>query len=187
MFSVCDVSVHITEGSVGSTLLTLLVEQANLKQSELDAHPVRSNMKQLLRSLDQLCPFEPDGDVARPDYVRSFFDYINTLASVLVRSLISEGKIIWHLLLHSTSLLHKAQVICYTNTYPVWLNCNCAIIHIFNLFCSPLDHSGEVKLGNPLLVLLQTPFQLLSHLLFDRQVSPDRYMSELHLIIMTML
>ena len=32
-----------------------------------------------------------------------------------------------------------------------------------------------MKLGNPLLVLLQAPFQLLSHLLFDRQVSPDRY------------
>ncbi|MED6236556.1 hypothetical protein ATANTOWER_010927, partial [Ataeniobius toweri] len=114
-----------TEGSVGSGVLTLLVEQANLKQAELDAHPVRSSMKQLLRSLDQLCPFEPDGDLARPDYVRSFLDYVNTLASVLVRSLSSE------------------------------------------------DHSSQVKLGNPLLVLLQTPFQLVSHLLFDRQVSPD--------------
>lgn len=69
-----------------------MVEQANLKQSELDAHPVRSSMKQLLRSLDQLCPFEPDGDLARPDYVRSFLDYVNTLATVLVRSLSSEGK-----------------------------------------------------------------------------------------------
>ncbi|XP_059209282.1 zinc finger FYVE domain-containing protein 26 [Centropristis striata] len=118
-----------TEGSVGSALLTQLVEQASLKQSELDAHPVRSSMKQLLRSLDQLCPFEPDGDLARPDYVRSFLDYVNTLASVLVRSLGSE------------------------------------------------DQSSEVKLGNPLLVLLQSPFQLLSHLLFDRQVSPDRVLS----------
>ncbi|XP_041809482.1 zinc finger FYVE domain-containing protein 26 isoform X2 [Chelmon rostratus] len=118
-----------SEGSVGNALLALLVEQASLKQSELDAHPVRSSMKQLLRSLDQLCPFEPDGDLARPDYVRSFLDYVNTLASVLVRSLGSE------------------------------------------------DQSSEVKLGNPLLVLLQAPFQLLSHLLFDRQVSPDRVLS----------
>ncbi|XP_068437134.1 zinc finger FYVE domain-containing protein 26 isoform X2 [Clinocottus analis] len=118
-----------TEGTVGSALLAQLVEQASLKQSELDAHPVRSSMKQLLRSLDQLCPFEPDGDLARPDYVRSFLDYVNTLASVLVRSLGSE------------------------------------------------DQSGEVKLGNPLLVLLQSPFQLLSYLLFDRQVSPDRVLS----------
>ncbi|AWP16085.1 putative zinc finger FYVE domain-containing protein 26 [Scophthalmus maximus] len=118
-----------TEGSVGNALLPLLVEQAGLKQSELDTHPVRTNMKQLLRSLDQLCPFEPDGDLARPDYVRSFLDYVNTLASVLVRSLSSE------------------------------------------------DLSGDVKLGNPLLVLLQAPFQLLSHLLFDRQVSPDRVLS----------
>ncbi|XP_070834596.1 zinc finger FYVE domain-containing protein 26 isoform X2 [Chaetodon trifascialis] len=118
-----------SEGSVGSALLALLVEQASLKQSELDAHPVRSSMKQLLRSLDQLCPFEPDGDLARPDYVRSFLDYVNTLASVLVRSLGSE------------------------------------------------DQGSDVKLGNPLLVLLQAPFQLLSHLLFDRQVSPDRVLS----------
>uniref|UniRef100_A0A3Q2WT35 Zinc finger FYVE domain-containing protein 26 n=1 Tax=Haplochromis burtoni TaxID=8153 RepID=A0A3Q2WT35_HAPBU len=118
-----------TEGSVRSALLALLVEQASLKQSELDVHPVRSSMKQLLRSLDSLCPFEPDRDLSRPDYVRSFFDYINTLASVLVRSLSSE------------------------------------------------DQNTEVKLGNPLLVLLQAPFQLLSHLLFDRQVSPDKVLS----------
>ncbi|KAM7376287.1 hypothetical protein PAMP_006030 [Pampus punctatissimus] len=118
-----------TEGSVGSALLALLMEQASLKQSELDAHPVRSSMKQLLRSLDQLCPFEPDGNLARPDFMRNFLDYVNTLASVLVCSLTSE------------------------------------------------EQSSGVKLGNPLLVLLQTPSQLLSHLLFDRQVSPDRVLS----------
>lgn len=117
------------EGTTGSPLLDLLVEQSRLKQAELDSHPIRSNMKQLLRSLDQLCPFEPDGGLARPDYVRSFLDYVNTLASVLVRSLGSD------------------------------------------------DQSGDVKLGNPLLVLLQNPSQLLSHLLFDRQVSPDRVLS----------
>lgn len=44
-----------------------------------------------------------------------------------------------------------------------------------SLFLFLSDQSSEVKLGNPLLVLLQTPFQLLSHLIFDRQVSPDRY------------
>ncbi|XP_024910893.1 zinc finger FYVE domain-containing protein 26 isoform X2 [Cynoglossus semilaevis] len=115
-----------SEGIVGSALLGLLVEQANMKQSELEAHPVHTNMKLLLSYLDQLCPFEPDRDPARPDYVRIFMDYVNTLSSVLVRSLSSE------------------------------------------------DQSSEVKMGNPLLVLLQSPFQLLSHLHFDRQVSPDR-------------
>ncbi|XP_036066929.1 zinc finger FYVE domain-containing protein 26-like [Oryzias melastigma] len=114
-------------GSVGGALLALLVEQAGLKQSELDAHPVRSNMKQLLRTLDQLCPFEPE--LGRPDYVRSFLDYVNTLASVLVRCLGSE------------------------------------------------DQTNKVKLGNPMLVLLQAPFQLVSHLLFERQVSPGRAQS----------
>ncbi|KAK7904153.1 hypothetical protein WMY93_016760 [Mugilogobius chulae] len=117
------------EGTVGGPLLDLLVEQSRLKQAELDSHPVRSNMKQLLRSLDQLCPFEPDGELSKPDYVRSFLDYINILASVLVRSLGSD------------------------------------------------DNSGGAKLGNPLFVLLQAPSQLLSYLLFDRQVSPDRVLS----------
>ncbi|KAM6961382.1 zinc finger FYVE domain-containing protein 26-like isoform 4-T4 [Aplochiton taeniatus] len=117
------------ESYTGSALLAALVEQANLKKSELDSHPVRSNMKQLLRSLDQLCPFEPDSSLSRPDYMRSFLDYVNMLASVLVRSLGSE------------------------------------------------DQSSEVKLGNPLLLLLQGPSQLLSYLLFDRQVSPDRLLA----------
>ncbi|KAG9336768.1 hypothetical protein JZ751_003116 [Albula glossodonta] len=117
------------EARTGGGLLAALLEQASLKPSELDAHPVRSNMKQLLRSLDQLCPFEPDCAPCRPDYMRSFLDYVNTLASVLVRSVGSE------------------------------------------------DQASEVKLGNPLLVLLQPPSQLLSHLLFDRQVSPDRISS----------
>ncbi|XP_029982632.1 zinc finger FYVE domain-containing protein 26 isoform X2 [Sphaeramia orbicularis] len=126
---ILSTAIDNTEGTMGSALLGLLVEQANLKQSELDSHSVRSSMKHLLRSLDQLCPFEPDGVLARPDYVRSFVDYVNTLASVLVRSL------------------------------------------------GPEDQSSDVKLGNPLLVLLQTPSQLLSHLLFDRQVSPDRVLS----------
>lgn len=75
-----------------SSVLASLVEQAGLKQSELDLHPVRSAMKQLLRSLDQLCPFDHDSGTSQPDYMRSFLDYINMLASVLVRSLSSEGE-----------------------------------------------------------------------------------------------
>uniref|UniRef100_A0A8C7CZW9 Zinc finger FYVE domain-containing protein 26 n=1 Tax=Oncorhynchus kisutch TaxID=8019 RepID=A0A8C7CZW9_ONCKI len=43
-------------------------------------------------------------------------------------------------------------------------------------YISPYQNS-EVKLGNPLLVLLQAPSQLLSHLLFERQVAPDRVLS----------
>lgn len=113
----------------GSSLLTALVEQAGLRQSELDSHPVRTAMKQLLQYLDQLCPFEPDTAPGRPDYIRHFLDYVNVLASVLVRSLGSD------------------------------------------------DQCTGVKLGNPLLLLLQSPTQLLSLLLFDRQVSPDRVLS----------
>ncbi|XP_051942966.1 zinc finger FYVE domain-containing protein 26 isoform X5 [Hippocampus zosterae] len=119
---------NVVEGvaASSSSLMALLSEQASLKASELDTHPTRCGMKQLLRSLDPLCPFEPNGDLARPDFVRRFLHYVDTLAAVLVRSLGSE------------------------------------------------DQTSEVKLGNPLLVLLQAPSQLLSYLLFERQVSPDR-------------
>ncbi|XP_054825928.1 zinc finger FYVE domain-containing protein 26 [Eublepharis macularius] len=37
-----------------------------------------------------------------------------------------------------------------------------------------LDPSAEVQVGNPFLLLQQSPSQLLSQLLFERQVSPDR-------------
>lgn len=83
----------VGESQSTSPLLASLMEQAGLKQSELDSHPVRSAMKQLLCSLDQLCPFEMDSATDRPDYMRSFLDYINMLASVLVRSLGSEGEV----------------------------------------------------------------------------------------------
>ena len=75
------------------------MEQAGLRQAELDAHPVRSGMKQILRALDQLCPSDPDGTGATPDgtgatpdYMRTFLDYVNTMAAVLVRSLSAEGE-----------------------------------------------------------------------------------------------
>lgn len=59
-----------------------------------------------------------------------------------------------------------------------------AVSSCFNLplMCFLIDHSNDVKLGNPLLVLIQSPFQLLSHLLFERQVSPDRYTKWLNLV-----
>ena len=83
------------------------MEQAGLKQAELDAHPVRSGMKHILRALDQLCPSDPDGTTASPDgtaaslpdYMRTFLDYVNTMAAVLVRSLSPEGEALLHLLL----------------------------------------------------------------------------------------
>ncbi|XP_058843286.1 zinc finger FYVE domain-containing protein 26-like isoform X1 [Acipenser ruthenus] len=117
----------------GGSLFASLVEQASLKPQEREVHPVRSQMKALLRTMDQHIQTQGSSGRARPDYIRSGFDYINTLAAVLVRSLSPE-----------------------------------------------LDPVSEVKLGNPLLVLQQTPAQLLSHLLFERQVSPDRISSLLH-------
>ncbi|RXM97625.1 Zinc finger FYVE domain-containing protein 26 [Acipenser ruthenus] len=117
----------------GGSLFASLVEQSSLKSQEREVHPVRSQMKALLRTMDQHIQTQGSSGRARPDYIRSGFDYINTLAAVLVRSLNPE-----------------------------------------------LDPVSEVKLGNSLLVLQQTPTQLLSHLLFERQVSPDRISSLLH-------
>ncbi|XP_069494828.1 zinc finger FYVE domain-containing protein 26 isoform X2 [Ambystoma mexicanum] len=108
-------------------IIASLVEQASLKPHELQVHPVRSQMKLLLKNLDQQMA---KAQAAWPDYARSFFDYINTLAAVLVRSLNVD-----------------------------------------------LDQSAAVKVGNPFLLLHQKPSQLLSHLLFERQVPPERLSS----------
>ncbi|XP_043930003.1 zinc finger FYVE domain-containing protein 26 [Protopterus annectens] len=109
------------------SLLNALMEQSSLKPQELEMHPVRSQMKFLLKNLDQLIHASSHHSADQPDYVRSFFDYVNTLAAVLVKSINSDS-----------------------------------------------DLSAEVKLGNPFLVLRQSPSQLLSHLLFERQVPPDK-------------
>ncbi|NXU39773.1 ZFY26 protein, partial [Drymodes brunneopygia] len=41
------------------------------------------------------------------------------------------------------------------------------------------DVSAEVKVGNPFILLQQSPSQLLSQLVFERQVHPDRLSSVL--------
>lgn len=73
-------------------------------------------------------------------------------------------------------LLHLPDEMTVTLLIYSWFYSDSPLLLLFS------DQSGEVKLGNPLLVLLQAPSQLLSHLLFDRQVSPDRYTQCLRLI-----
>nr|XP_056707544.1 zinc finger FYVE domain-containing protein 26 [Euleptes europaea] len=109
-----------------SNLLASLVEQASLKPAELEAHPIYSQIKLLLRTLDQHAQTTQDS-MAQHVYVQNFFAYVNKLAAVVLQSLNPE-----------------------------------------------LDQSTEVQVGNPFLLLQQSPSQLLSQLLFERQVSPDR-------------
>ncbi|EMP40956.1 Zinc finger FYVE domain-containing protein 26 [Chelonia mydas] len=71
------------------SLITSLVEQASLKPTELEAHPVRNQIQLLLKTLDQHIQTMPVSSV-RTDCVKSFFDYINTLAAVVLRSLNTE-------------------------------------------------------------------------------------------------
>ncbi|KAM7165062.1 zinc finger FYVE domain-containing protein 26 isoform 6-T6 [Macrochelys suwanniensis] len=108
------------------SLITSLVEQASLKPTELETHPIRNQIQLLLKTLDQHIQTMPASSV-RTDCVKSFFDYINTLAAIVLRSLNTE-----------------------------------------------LDQTAEVKVGNPFILLQQSPSHLLSLLLFERQVPPDR-------------
>uniref|UniRef100_A0A8C3SEJ9 Zinc finger FYVE domain-containing protein 26 n=1 Tax=Chelydra serpentina TaxID=8475 RepID=A0A8C3SEJ9_CHESE len=110
-------------------LITSLVEQASLKSTELETHPIRNQIQLLLKTLDQHIQTMPVSSV-RTDCVKSFFDYINTLAAIVLRSLNTE-----------------------------------------------LDQTAEVKVGNPFILLQQSPSHLLSLLLFERQVPPDRLSS----------
>ncbi|XP_074853319.1 zinc finger FYVE domain-containing protein 26 isoform X2 [Carettochelys insculpta] len=111
------------------SLITNLVEQASLKPTELEAHPIRNQIQLLLKTLDQHIQTMPVSSV-RMNCVQNFFDYINTLAAIVIRSLNAE-----------------------------------------------LDQTAEVKVGNPFILLQQSPSRLLSVLLFERQVPPDRLSS----------
>uniref|UniRef100_A0A8D2LXZ9 Zinc finger FYVE domain-containing protein 26 n=1 Tax=Varanus komodoensis TaxID=61221 RepID=A0A8D2LXZ9_VARKO len=110
-------------------LLASLVEQASLKPAEVEAHPVYKEIKLLLRTLDQHAETMQESSVPNA-YVQRFFDYLNRLAAIVLRSLTPE-----------------------------------------------LDQSAEVRVGNPFILLQQTPSHLLSQLLFEKQVLPDRLSS----------
>ncbi|NXE13059.1 ZFY26 protein, partial [Lophotis ruficrista] len=116
------------ERSVDSkgSLLGTLVEQASLKPTELEKHLVWNQRHLLLRTLDQRVQTMPESNM-QTNFVKTFFDYITTLAAVVLRSLNTE-----------------------------------------------LDTSAEVKVGNPFILLQQSPSELLSQLVFERQVHPDR-------------
>ncbi|XP_025020021.1 zinc finger FYVE domain-containing protein 26 isoform X1 [Python bivittatus] len=108
------------------TLLASLVEQASLKPAELEAHPVCSQIKHLLKILDQYVLTMKENYV-QTAYVQTFFDYINKLAAIILRSLTPE-----------------------------------------------IDQSAEIQVGNPFILLQQSPSHLLSQLLFEKQIAPDR-------------
>ncbi|XP_069714291.1 zinc finger FYVE domain-containing protein 26 isoform X2 [Phaenicophaeus curvirostris] len=111
------------------SLLGTLVEQASLKPTELEKHLVWNQTQLLLRTLDRHIQTMPESNM-QTTFVKAFFDYITTLAAVVLRSLNAE-----------------------------------------------LDISAEVKVGNPFILLQQSPSQLLSQLVFERQVHPDRLSS----------
>ncbi|XP_061467048.1 zinc finger FYVE domain-containing protein 26 isoform X2 [Rhineura floridana] len=118
---------HVEESSDSKgSLLTSLAEQASLKPMELEVHPVSNQIKLLLKTLDQHAQTIEETHVENY-YVQSFFNYINRLAAIVLRSLTPE-----------------------------------------------LDQSAEVRIGNPFILLQQSPSHLLSQLLFERQVVPDR-------------
>uniref|UniRef100_A0A670Z2X0 Zinc finger FYVE domain-containing protein 26 n=1 Tax=Pseudonaja textilis TaxID=8673 RepID=A0A670Z2X0_PSETE len=104
-------------------MLASLVEQAFLKSAELEAHPICSQIKHLLKILDQYSVTMPEG-YRQTAYLQTFFDYINKLAAIIFRSL--------------------------------------------------TDQSAEVQVGNPFILLQQSPSHLLSQLLFEKQIAPDR-------------
>ncbi|XP_067895528.1 zinc finger FYVE domain-containing protein 26 isoform X2 [Heterodontus francisci] len=108
------------------------LELTSSRSQDPEGHTVRNQMKQLLKNLDKQVQTLID-NMTRADYVRSLFDYINTLAAVLVRSMNRD-----------------------------------------------MDQFAEVKVGNPFIILQETPSQLVAHLLFEKPTSPDRLFLLLH-------
>lgn len=83
------------------SLLSNLVEQASVKPSELEAHPVRNQTQLLLKTLDQHILTMP-GSSRQIDFVQRCFHYMNTLAAIVLRSLNTELGI--DSLLHGSTL-----------------------------------------------------------------------------------
>ncbi|OCT68853.1 hypothetical protein XELAEV_18040158mg [Xenopus laevis] len=103
-----------------------LMDQSSTKPQDVQVHPVRQQMDLLLKNLDEHGN-ALNGHGPKPDNVKKFFTYIDTMAKVIIQSINTE-----------------------------------------------LDPSLEVKVGNPFILLHQKPSQMISHMLFERQVPPER-------------
>lgn len=66
-----------------------MVEQASLKPAELEKHLVWNQTQLLLRTLDQDVQAMPENSM-QTNFVKAFFDYVTTLAAVVLRSLNAE-------------------------------------------------------------------------------------------------
>lgn len=92
MLSLGSVVFFLKPDSKGS-LLGTLVEQASLKPVELEKHLIWNQTQLLLRTLDQHFQTSPESNL-KANFVKIFFDYITTLAAVVLRSLNTElGKV----------------------------------------------------------------------------------------------
>lgn len=65
------------------------MEQASLKPAELEKHLVWNQTQLLLRTLDQDVQAMPENSM-QTNFVKAFFDYVTTLAAVVLRSLNAE-------------------------------------------------------------------------------------------------
>ncbi|XP_072896254.1 zinc finger FYVE domain-containing protein 26 isoform X1 [Hemitrygon akajei] len=122
-------AINSTEAKIN--ILSCL-EQTSSRSQDSEADTVQCNVRELLKNLDGQIQAMPDSQT-RPDYVKTLFDYINTLAAVYVRSMNRDS-----------------------------------------------DHFEDIKVGNPFIVLQQTPSQLFAQLIFEKSTSPDRLFMLLH-------
>ncbi|OXB67016.1 hypothetical protein ASZ78_010276 [Callipepla squamata] len=131
------------ERSVDSkgSLLGTLVEQASLKPVELEKHLVWNQTQLLLRTLDQHFQILPESNV-NTNFVKIFFDYITTLAAVVLRSLNAElGKDGWQYLFPvKNATLRSVLALRCLDKWPLD-----ACLEILNYCISELDITDELK------------------------------------------
>ncbi|XP_053553819.1 zinc finger FYVE domain-containing protein 26 [Bombina bombina] len=107
-------------------IIQSLMDQLSVKPQDVQVHPVRHQMSLLLENLEERDKSVEDFSL-KPYNLSTFFNYIDTLAKVVLQSINTE-----------------------------------------------LDQTVDLKLGNPFILLQQRPSQLISHLLFERQIPPER-------------
>lgn len=100
--------IHSLKPDSKGSLLGTLVEQASLKSTELEKHVVWNQTQLLLRTLDQHAQTMPENS-RHTNFVKTFLDYITTLAAVVLRSLNADlGK---EFLLENLSLVEDTQTV----------------------------------------------------------------------------
>ncbi|NXG45992.1 ZFY26 protein, partial [Psilopogon haemacephalus] len=160
---------EVSDEKIGSHFRCSIVDLLQTCYPALTEESITSDTA-LAQSLDQILK-------ALTQVERSVDSKGGLLGTLVEQASLKPAELEKHLVWKQTQLL--LQTMPQSNTQPNFLKVFFGYVTtlaavVLRSLNAELDTSAEVKVGNPFILLQQSPSQLLSQLVFERQVHPDR-------------